>query len=183
MYLSKNWWMFLVRGILAIILGMIALLSPSGAFLSVVLIIGIYALVSGVVAIISALTSNARSENWWWLIFVGILGILFGAFTLIQPAAMSAIWLLLIAAWAILTGILEIITGIRLREFISGEFWLILGGAVSVLFGIFLLVKPASGAFAIGFIIGIFAILIGIMYVFLAFSMKKFNAALSAEYE
>lgn len=183
MYLAKNWWMFLVRGILAIILGVIALLSPSGAYLSLVLIIGIYALVSGVVAIISALTSKAKSENWWWIIFVGIIGILFGAFTLLQPAAMSAIWLLLIAAWAILTGILEIITGIRLRKFIKGEFWLILGGAVSVLFGIFLFVNPTSGAFAIGFIVGVFAILIGILYILLAFSMKKFNTGVSVEYE
>ncbi|MCV4771192.1 DUF308 domain-containing protein, partial [Escherichia coli] len=77
--------------------------------------------VDGVFALVSAFTSNARSENWWWLILEGIVGLGIGILTIIQPAAMGEAWLILIAAWALITGILEIITAVRLRKIIQGE--------------------------------------------------------------
>ena len=181
MYLAKNWWLFLARGILALILGIFALFFPEVVYLSIVLIIGVFALVDGSIALFSAFTSNAKSEHWWWIIFEGVLGVSLGLLTVFRPAAMAEVWMILIAVWAILTGILEIITAVALRKVIQGEIWMILGGVVSLVFGILLLIYPAAGAIAFGIIIGLFAILFGIFFILLAFRLKKFNASGSNE--
>lgn len=175
MFLARNWWMFLLRGILALIFGVAALFFPAAAFLSLVLVFGAFALVDGVFALVAAFTGAAKSENWWWLIFEGAIGILIGILTLIQPAAMGEAWLILIAAWAVVTGIFEIITAVRLRKVIEGELWLILGGLVSVAFGLLVMVYPASGAFAVGFLIGAYAIVFGVMFIMLALGLRKFK--------
>ena len=152
---------------------MIAIFMPVAAFLTLVFVFGAFALVDGIFTIVSAFTSNAKSENWWWLILEGLFGILIGVLTIIQPAAMSEAWLLLIAAWAIVTGILEIITAIRLRKEITGEFWLILGGLISVAFGVFVAAAPTAGAFAVGTIIGIYALVFGVFLIMLSLRMRK----------
>src|SRR5687767_9739354 len=177
MRLARNWWMFLLRGILALVFGVVALFFPAAAFLSLVLIFGAFAFVDGVFAIVSAFTSEAKSENWWWLILEGALGILIGVLTIIQPAAMGEAWLILIAAWAIITGILEVVTAIRIRKQIEGEFWMILSGLISVAFGMLVLINPVSGAFAIGVIVGIYAIIFGAMLIALSLRLRKHNAA------
>ena len=173
MFLARNWWAFLLRGILALIFGLVAVFMPVTAFLSLVLVFGAFALVDGIFAIVSAFTSSAKAENWWWLILEGLFGILIGVLTLIQPAAMGEAWLLLIGVWAIVTGVFEIITAIRLRKEITGEFWLILGGLISILFGGYVVMAPAVGAFAIGFIIGLYAIVFGIALILLALRLRK----------
>lgn len=180
MFLAKNWWIFLLRGILAVLFGIVALLFPAAAFLTLVLIFGAFAMVDGIFALIAAFTSNAKSENWWWLIFEGVFGILIGLLTLIQPAAMGEAWLILIAAWAIVTGIFEIITALRLRKVIEGEFWMILSGLASVGFGILVMVYPQSGAFAIGFIVGIYALMFGITLIMLALRLRKHKVGATA---
>lgn len=180
MLLSRNWWIFLIRGIIAILFGLAAWFFPAAAFLSLVLVFGVFALLDGILAIISAFSANAGSENWWWLILEGVVGILIGVLTLIQPAAMGAAWLYLIAAWAIVTGILEIVTATRLRKMITGEFWLILGGIFSVLFGVLIGIFPQTGLIAVGVIIGIYAFVFGVSYLMLAFGLRKFKTALNS---
>ena len=175
MLLARNWWMFLLRGILALVFGVVALFFPQAAFLSLVLVFGAFALVDGIFALISAFTGRAKSENWWWLILEGIFGILIGVLTIIQPAAMAAAWLIIIAAWAIVTGVFEIITAIRLRKEITGEWAMILGGVISVLFGLLAAFYPATGAFAVGFMLGIYAIVFGAMFIWLALNLRKFK--------
>ena len=181
MNLAKNWWMFLARGIIALLLGLVALFWPEVALLSLVLIIGVFALVSGAIALISAFTSNAKSENWSWLIVEGIFGIALGLLSIFQPRAMARVWLILIAAWLIVSGIFQIITAIAIRKVIEGEFWMILGGSISLLFGFLILFAPMAGVFAIGLIIGIFAILFGAFFILFALRLKKINAIESAE--
>jgi uncharacterized membrane protein HdeD (DUF308 family) len=176
MRLARNWWVFLLRGVLAVLFGIVALSFPAAAFLTLVLVFGAFAMVDGIFAVVSAFSSEAKSENWWWLIFEGVFGILIGLLTLFQPAAVGQAWLVLIAVWAIVTGLFEIVTAVRLRKAIEGELWLILGGAVSMLFGILVLVYPASGAFAIGFMVGIYAILFGALFVALALRLRKHAA-------
>ena len=180
MHLARNWWMFLLRGILALVFGLVALFFPAAAFLSLVLIFGAFAFVDGVFAIISAFTSDAKSENWWWLILEGAIGILIGVLTVIQPAAMGEAWLILIAVWAIITGIFEIITAIRIRKQIEGEFWMILSGLISVAFGVLVFVNPISGALAIGVIIGIYAIIFGAMLVALSLRLRNHRSRAAA---
>ncbi len=175
MRLTRNWWMFLLRGILALVFGIVALFFPQTAFLSLVLVFGAFAMVDGIFALVSAFSGGAKEENWWWLVLEGAFGILIGILTLIQPAAMAAAWIFVIAAWAIVTGILEVITAIRLRKQITGEWALILGGIVSVLFGVFAFASPGLGAFAIGFMVGIYAILFGGLFIWLAVNLRKFK--------
>lgn len=175
--LAKNWWVFLLRGVLALIFGIIALFFPAPTFMSLVLVFGAFALVDGAFALASAFTSNAKSENWWWIILEGVVGIAIGLLTLIQPAAMGEAWLILIAAWAIVGGLLEIITAIRVRKLIEGELWLILGGLLSVIFGVLVLLYPVGGAITIAVIIGAYAIIFGIMFIALALRLRKHNTA------
>ncbi len=177
MLLAKNWWLFLLRGVLALIFGVAALFFPAAAFLSLVFVFGIFAFVDGVFTIWAAFTSNVKSENWWWLILEGAFGIMIGILTLVQPAAMGQAWLLLIAVWAIVTGLFEIITAIRLRKAIEGELWYILAGLASVIFGVLVLVYPVSGAVAIGFLLGIYAVIFGIILVALSLGLRKFKDA------
>lgn len=170
MLLARNWWMFLLRGTLALVFGIAAIFLPQAAFLTLVLVFGAFAFVDGVFALIAAFTSEAKSENWWWLILEGAFGILIGVLTIIQPAAMGEAWLILIGVWAIVTGLFEIITAIRLRKMIEGELWMILAGLASVVFGLLVLINPGSGAFAVGFIIGFYAIIFGVTLI--AFSLR-----------
>ena len=179
MRLARNWWLFLLRGVLAVVFGIIALSFPAAAFLTLVLVFGAFAMVDGLVAVFSAFTSDAKSENWWWLILEGVFGVLIGLLTLFQPAAVGQAWLVLIAAWAIITGLFEVVTAVRLRKAIEGELWLILGGVVSVLFGLLVLIYPASGAFAIGFMVGIYAILFGALFIALALRLRRHAGARS----
>ena len=176
MLLARNWWAFLLRGILALVFGLIAVFMPVTAFLSLVLVFGAFAFIDGIFAIISAFTSKAKSENWWWLIIEGLFGILIGVLTIVRPAAMGEAWLLLIAVWAIVTGLLEIVTAIRLRKEITGEFWLILGGVISIVFGLYVAMAPVAGAFAVGFIIGIYAMMFGIAMILLSLRLRKHAA-------
>lgn len=173
MSLTKNWWLFLLRGILALIFGLVAIFFPIAAFTTLVFVFGAFALADGIFAIVSALTSQAKSENWWWLVLGGLFGILIGILTLLQPAVVTGALLLLIAAWAIVTGLFQIITAIRLRKEITGEFWLILSGLFSVIFGVLVILSPAAGAFTIGFLIGIYALVFGVTLIMLAFRLRK----------
>jgi len=174
MLLARNWWMFLIRGVLALIFGVVAILFPATAFISLVLIFGAFAFVDGVFALIAGIT--AKSENWLWLILEGVIGIFIGVLTLVQPAAMGEAWLILIAVWAIVTGIFEVVTAIRIRKLIEGEFWMILSGVISFAFGVLVLVNPMSGAVAIGFIIGIYAVMFGATLIALSLRLRRHTA-------
>ena len=171
MLLARNWWMFLIRGVLAVIFGIVAILFPATAFISLVLIFGAFAFVDGVFALIAGII--AKSENWLWLILEGVIGIFIGVVTLVQPSAMGEAWLILIAVWAIVTGIFEVVTAIRIRKLIEGEFWMILSGLISFAFGVLVLVNPMSGAVAIGFIIGIYAVMFGATLIALSLRLRR----------
>ena len=168
MLLARNWWAFLLRGILAVIFGLIAVFYPGAAFLSLVLIFGAFALVDGVFAIVAAFAGGVHSESWWWLILEGIFGILIGILTIIQPAAMGLAW------------VFVIITAIRLRKEITGEWALIVGGLLSILFGLLLSFYPISGALAVGFIVGIYALIFGVLFIILAFRLRGHRTRLAA---
>lgn len=180
MLLARNWWAFLLRGVLAVIFGLIAVFYPGAAFLSLVLIFGAFALVDGVFAIVAAFAGGVQSESWWWLILEGIFGILIGLLTIIQPAAMGLAWVFVIGVWAVVTGVFEIITAIRLRKEITGEWALVVGGLLSVIFGLLLSFYPVSGALAVGFIVGIYALIFGVLFIILAFRLRGHRARLAA---
>jgi uncharacterized membrane protein HdeD (DUF308 family) len=170
--LAKNWWMLLLRGIAAIIFGLLALAWPGMTLLTLILFYGGYVLVDGVLAIVAAITGGAPMPR-WWLAIVGLLGIAAGLLTFLMPGLTAILLLYFIAGWAIATGVLQIIGAIRLRKEIDNEWLLILGGIVSVLFGAAMMAAPGAGALALITVIGIYAVIIGALLVALSFRLKK----------
>jgi uncharacterized membrane protein HdeD (DUF308 family) len=172
--LSRSWWLLLLlRGLLAIIFGILALIWPGITLLVLVIFFGAYALVSGIFALIAGFRHGARSRA--WLIISGVIGILAGIAALIWPGITSLALLYLVAFWAIFTGIAEIVAGVQLRKVIDNEWMFIVGGILSVIFGVLLLVWPGAGMLSLVWLIGVFAILYGIAMIALSLRVKNFT--------
>ena len=173
--LAKNWWVFVIRGILAILFGIGAFVVPGVTLAALVIMYGAYVLADGIIAAVAAFGSRRAGDGFPWSVFiVGVAGILAGLVTFIYPGLTALVLLYLIGAWHIVRGAFEIVTAIRLRQEIQGEGWLILGGIASVVFGLFLYARPGAGAVALLWLIGAFAIAFGIIEILLAFKLKKF---------
>ncbi len=168
--LTTNWWAWLIRGILAIIFGIIAFTQPTTTALALVYVFGIYAIAEGILNIWAALSGKADSR--FWYIIWGIISVIAGIIAFSNPILTGLTLVIVIGAWAIVTGIFEIIAGIKLRDEIEGEFWLILAGILSIIFGILIWRNVAVGALTIVWLIGIYAILFGITLVALSFKVK-----------
>lgn len=170
--LAKNWWMLLLRGIAAIIFGVLAFVWPGMTLLTLIMFYGAFALVDGVLAIVAAITGGAPAPR-WWLAVIGLLGIATGLLMFMMPGLTALVLLYFIAGWAIATGAFQIVGAIRLRKEIDDEWYLILGGVVSVLFGVGVMIAPGAGALALLWVIGTYAVIMGAILVALAFRLKK----------
>src|SRR6478736_13863 len=170
--LAKNWWLLLLRGVAAIIFGVLAFAWPGVTLLTLILFYGAFALIDGVLAIVAAITGGAPGPR-WWLAIVGLLGIAAGLLTFLMPGLTALVLLLFIAGWAIATGVLQIIGAIKLRKEIDNEWLLILGGIISVLFGACMMVAPGAGALALVWVIGAYSVVTGVIFVALAFRLRK----------
>ena len=173
--LARNWWLFLLRGLAALIFGVLSLIWPEISLMTLTLLFGSYALVDGAFALAAAIVGRGNAEVRWWLVLVGLLGIGIGIATFLWPGLTALTLLYLIAGWVIATGVLQIIGAIELRNVIENEWWLILDGALSVLFGILLFAMPGAGAVALIWLIALFAIAYGILMIGFAFKVKKFK--------
>jgi uncharacterized membrane protein HdeD (DUF308 family) len=165
---ASHWWVLLLRGIFAVLFGLMALFLPGLTLVTLILLCGFYFILDGMMALLI----GGRAHT-WTLLGVGVLGIIAGVLTFIFPGLTGFSLLILIAAWAIVTGIFEVIAAIRLRKEISNEWMLIIGGAISVLFGVVLLTNPAAGALAMIWVIGAYAIVFGITMCVLAFRLRQ----------
>ncbi|MEA2720680.1 MAG: hypothetical protein QOJ39_2544 [Candidatus Eremiobacteraeota bacterium] len=173
--LSNHWWLFLIRGILAIMLGILMPLFPGAAIYTLAILFGAYAFVDGIVAIVAAVRSNHADGNWIWLLVEGVLGIGVGVITFFYPG-ITALWLVyLFAAWALLTGILAIATAIRVRQAVANELLTILIGVISIVAGIVIFFVPVAGVVAIAWTIGVYAFLAGIFLIGLAMRLKRIH--------
>ena len=170
--LAKNWWLLLLRGIAAIIFGLLAFTWPGLTLLTLILFYGAFALVDGVLAIVAAITGGVPGSR-WWLAIVGLLGIAAGLLTFLTPGLTALVLLFFIAGWAIATGVFEIIGAIKLRKEIDNEWLLILGGIISVLFGVSMMLAPGAGALALVWVIGAYSVVMGVIFVALAFRLRK----------
>ena len=175
--LARNWWLFLLRGLAAVIFGVLSLVWPGISLVTLILFFGAYALVDGAFALTAAIVGRGNAEVRWWLVLVGLLGIGIGIATFLWPGLTALTLLYFIAGWVIATGVLQIVGAIELRNVIDDEWWLILDGAFSVLFGILLFIMPGTGAVALIWLIALFAIAYGILMVGFAFKVKKFKAS------
>ena len=174
--LADNWWLLLLRGVAAIIFGILAFFWPGITLLTLVLLWGAYALVDGVLALWAAISGRVPTMTpgpRWWLGIVGLAGIAAGIVTFAWPGMTTFILLMFIAAWAIVPGVMEIWGAVRLRREIEGEWLLILSGLLSVAFGVILFAQPGTGALALVWFIGWFAVLFGAVNIALAFRLKQ----------
>jgi uncharacterized membrane protein HdeD (DUF308 family) len=171
--MARNWWALAIRGVAAILFGILVFIVPGIALQSLILLFAAYAIVDGIFAIITAVRDRAANNRWWVLLLEGIVSIIAGIFAFLQPAMTALVLLYLIAAWAIVTGVFEIIAAIRLREEIEGELLLGLAGLASLLFGIFLIVSnPATGILAVLWMVGVYSIAFGVLMLILAFRLR-----------
>ncbi len=173
----RNWWLFLLRGLAAITFGVLSLIWPGISLVTLILLFGAYALVDGAFALAAAIVGRGNAELRWWLVLVGLLGIGIGVTTFQWPGLTALTLLYFIAGWVVATGLLQIVGAIELRKAIENEWWLILDGALSVLFGILLFIMPGTGAVALIWLIAVFAITFGILMVGFAFKVKNFKRA------
>src|SRR5262245_32787747 len=180
MVLARNWWALLLRGLLAIVFGLLAFVNPGITLAALILLFGAYSLVDGVFAIVSGLRAAQRHERWWPFALEGLLSILVGIIAFVMPAAAAFAMLMLVSAWSIVTGVFRIAAAVRLRKQIQGEWLLILNGVLSVAFGIIIVIFPGAGLVTLVWVIGFYAILFGVTLVGLPFRLRGHGRAAAA---
>jgi uncharacterized membrane protein HdeD (DUF308 family) len=169
--LARNWWLLLLRGIAAIVFGVLTFFWPGLTLLTLLFLYGAFALVDGILALAAAITGSAPAPR-WWLAIVGLLGLAAGILTFAWPGITALVLLLFIAVWAIAIGIMQIVGAIKLRKEIDNEWLLIFCGVLSVVFGLILIAQPQTGALALAFVIGFYAILEGVGLVGLSMRLR-----------
>jgi uncharacterized membrane protein HdeD (DUF308 family) len=173
-----RWTSFAIRGIAAIVLGVIALLQPGIALGALILVFGAYAIVDGAFAIVAGWRAPGSTN--WYLIVLGVLGLIVGVFAFISPGLTALALLTLIGIWAVITGVAEIVAAWRLRQVIENELMLGLSGLISVIFGAYVLLFPGSGALAVIWLIGIYAIVAGLLLLAVAWRLRSHEGSASA---
>jgi len=170
--------MFLFRGIAAVLFGIIALVWPKMTLSALVLVFGVFAVISGITAVAAALRST-DIPGWGLLLFEGILGVLAGAIALAFPGITALAFLYLLAAWAIITGVLEVIAPLSFPMSTGRAVLMVLAGVLSVIFGILIAAQPAAGLLAVVWLIGVYAIVYGIMYIVVYFESRSLAASVA----
>lgn len=170
--LTRDWWLVGLRGLAAVVFGILALVLPGMTLGALVLLFGVYSLSDGVFSLITAL--RRREEGQWLMpLLEGLAGIGIGLLTFIWPGITALVLLYLIAAWALVTGVTEIVAAVQLRKEIEGEWLLGLSGVASVLFGLAMVFWPGAGALALIWMIGAYAVVFGAMLVGLAWRLRN----------
>lgn len=172
---TLNWWALALRGLLGIVIGFIALFLPALTLAALTLLFGAYALLDGIFSFVSAFHASRFHRHWWALALEGLAGLAAAAITVLWPAVTLLALLYLIAAWAVVTGILEIAAAVRLRRIIQHEWLLGLAGAASVIFGILLFGAPGPGAIVISWWIGAYALVFGVIMLTLSFRVRSWH--------
>ena len=170
--ISRWWWTFILRGLLAIVFGVLAFIAPAWGLAILVALFGVWALIDGIASLWTGIRTRRVARNWWLEIAEGAVSVLAGLIALVLPGFTAGILLFLIAAWAVVTGALQIWNAIRLREQIQGEFWLGLAGAASILFGVLVFLFPAQSTLTLVWLIGSGAIVIGAFLILLGWRLR-----------
>jgi uncharacterized membrane protein HdeD (DUF308 family) len=171
--ITGNWWAPATSGVLAIIAGIAAFAWPDKTFEALVLLIGVYAFVRGSIWLSFGLLAATARERWWPFVVNGVIGISFGVLTFAEPQVMTIALVSVLGAWAVLTGVLEIVAAIRFRQIIDNELLLGLGGLLSVVFGVIVLIQPNTGAATFALLFGAYAVLVGIAQVWLGLRLRS----------
>src|SRR5437899_7938363 len=171
--LKRHWWVPVIRGIAAVVFGVMAFVYPGLTVAVLVLLFGAWVLVDGVFRVIGALGHRSSDREWGFDLLIGIMGIIIGFLTFHAPRITALALIIYIAAWALMIGATEIALAIKLRREIKGEWFLILMGLLSIVFAIMLLWNPLPGALALVWLIGSYAIVFGILGIILGFRLRS----------
>lgn len=170
--LKQIWWVMLLRGILAVLFGVVTLVWPGITVSALVVVFAAYAIIDGIVLVVQSIRD--KPEGWGWWLAMGVVSVLAGLVALFWPGITALALLYVIAFYAILFGITGIVGGVRFRKVPeSGWVWSVLAGVVAVLFGIVLLIFPGEGILSLIVLLGIYAILFGVLLVILAFQARS----------
>jgi len=180
--ITRYWWLVALRGAAAVLFGVACILWPGLSLLVLVLLFGAYALVDGIFAIGAAIATGGRHGRWWGLLIEGIVGVGAGILTFVFPGITAFALLILIAAWAIVTGVLEVVAAIRLRQEMGNEVLLVLSGIASVLFGAILFAAPTAGALAVVWLIGAYSLIAGLLLLVLGFKLRGMRQQTEGQY-
>lgn len=176
--LSRHWWVLALRGLLAVIFGVLALAWPSTTVRVLVILFAVYAVIDGLCSFLSALASRPRRGGWWLLLIEAVAGIAAGILAFFWPQVTALALLYLIAAWAIVTGVLELVAAIRLQRQVEGEWILGLAGVVSIVLGLLLALRPGSGLILMVWFVGAYAILFGVLLIVLSLRLRSLRQKL-----
>jgi len=177
--LSSRWWVFLVRGLAAIIFGIVCFVYPGMTLVALTIVFGIFAFVDGVLAVMAALGSMGAvsAGRWWALLLQGIIGLIIAFYVWTQPVYSTAVLVYAVAAWAIVTGIVEIVAGIQLRDVVTNEWMYVLAGIISIAFGILVVRNPSAGSLSIAWILGVYAVVFGILELGVSYRLNKIRTS------
>jgi uncharacterized membrane protein HdeD (DUF308 family) len=173
--LSRWWWTFVARGLVAIAFGLLAFLAPGWGIAILVALFAAWAIIDGAGSLLTGWRTRGQDRSWWLELVEGLIGVAAGAVALALPEFAAQALVLIIGAWSILTGIIEIVLAIRLRRVARGEIWMALAGVASILFGALLLVFPAAGALSLVWLIGAFAVAFGVFEIGLGWRLRGFD--------
>lgn len=174
--LHRSWWLLLLRGIAAVAFGVLTFVWPQISLLTLIMVYGVYALIDGVLALIAAIRGGGFVPR-WWLALGGVVSILAAVVAFAWPGLTALVLVYLIGFWSILRGVLEIIGAIRLRNEIANEWTLGVAGALSVIFGLILVFMPGAGALGLLWLIAAWAVLFGLLLIWVAFKVRKLAKA------
>jgi uncharacterized membrane protein HdeD (DUF308 family) len=169
--LARNWWAFVIRGLLAVLFGLIALFLPGVTLLSLVLVFAAYAFADGIFAIVSAVRAAKAHERWGLLAVEGVVDILAAVAAVTLPGLTVLVFVTLLGIWALITGGLMLAAAFKV-DADHGRWWMVLGGAVSILYGAALFIAPMIGAVVLTWWIGAYALVFGIAMLVLAFRLR-----------
>src|SRR6266403_6028530 len=171
--LKRHWWVPVIRGIAAIVFGIIAFTHPGLAATTLVLFFGAWVLIDGIFRVVGAIGHRASDPDWGWHLVIGLLGIIVGLLTFHAPGITALALVIYIAAWALMIGVTEIALAIKMRREIKGEWLLILMGLASIVFAALLLWNPVAGAAALIWIIAWYAVIIGVLAIIFGFRLRS----------
>jgi uncharacterized membrane protein HdeD (DUF308 family) len=172
--LAENWWAIALRGVAAIIFGVLTFVLPKVSLVALILLFGAYAFIEGIFNVVAAIRGRADRPR-WALLVEGVVSIAAGVVAFVMPGLTALVLLYVIGAWAVVTGVLEIVAAVRVRKQIQGEFWLILSGILSVVFGVVLFAFPGAGALALVLWIGAYAVIFGALLIGLAYRLRRWR--------
>ena len=181
---ARDWWVFAIRGVAAIVFGILAFVWPETTLTILVILFGAYVLVDGIALLVALARGDTLARRHAWSVgIMGVLGIVAGVITFVAPGVTALSLLYVVAFWSIAMGTFQVIAAIALRRELEGEFWMGLGGAVSVAFGVLLIAFPGEGLISLVWLVGIWSIVFGVSSLGLANRLHGIAAVLPAPAE